>query len=56
MKRGAQRIQWRTLRWKLLDDGAACEHMKAMPDSDDWDMQEVRSATIAEAARYGLSR
>jgi hypothetical protein len=34
-------VAW--FRWKLLDDGAACEHFKAMPDSDDWDLQEVRN-------------
>lgn len=26
-------------RWKLLGDAAACEHFKAMPDGDQWDLQ-----------------
>jgi hypothetical protein len=36
-------VAW--FRWQLLDDGAACEYVKAMPGSDDWDEQEVRNAT-----------
>jgi hypothetical protein len=36
-------VAW--FRWKLLGDRGACEHVKAMPDSDDWDLQAVRNAT-----------
>lgn len=35
-------VAW--FRWKLVDDSAACDHFRAMPDSDDWDLQEIRNA------------
>ncbi len=34
-------VAW--FRWKLVDDAAACEYFHAMPDSDDWDLQEQRN-------------
>jgi hypothetical protein len=34
-------VAW--FRWKLLDDADACEHVHAMPEGEDWDLQEVRN-------------
>jgi hypothetical protein len=34
-------VAW--FRWKLLDDADACEHVYAMPEGDDWDLQDTRN-------------
>jgi hypothetical protein len=34
-------VAW--LRWQLLGDAKACEHFKAMPDSDDWNLQAAQN-------------
>jgi hypothetical protein len=36
------------MRWKLLGDTAACEHWKAMPDGEDWDLQEQQHPSPCE--------
>lgn len=35
-------IAW--FRWKLLHDNQACTHVRAMPDSEQWDLQEQQNA------------
>jgi hypothetical protein len=34
-------VAW--LRWQLLGDAKACEHFKAMPGSDDWDLKAAQN-------------
>ena len=35
---------WGWVQTALLDDAAACEHFKAMPNGEDWDLQVERNA------------
>ena len=35
-------VAW--FRWKLLGDNGACSYVHAMPDGDDWDLQEQQNA------------
>jgi hypothetical protein len=39
-------VTW--FRWQLLGDAAACEHFKAMPGTDRWDLQEQRNVAPCE--------
>jgi hypothetical protein len=39
-------VAW--FRWKLLGDAAACQHFRAMPEGDRWNLQEQQNAVTCE--------